>query len=187
MGILELRKLAGQTADVYIHRIRDDQWGIPSNCTQWTVKQLVNHLVNENYWEPELLSGKTIKEVGDRFEGDLLGNNPVEIWEKTLKDANAKLDSNPNIIDRMCHLSYGNVPCHEYISQRILDLTIHGWDIAKSTGQDQKLPEELVKFLWDTFSPQEQLLRESGVFGQKIDVPATADLQTRLLGLLGRQ
>lgn len=186
MDILELRRLAAQSADVYIHRIREDQWSTQSNCTEWTVKQLVNHLVKENYWEPEILSGKTAKDVGDRFDGDLLGNNPIEIWEKTIKDANIHIEANPNILDHICHLSHGQVPCHEYISQRILDLTIHGWDIAKSTGQDQKLPEELVTFLWETFSSQEKELQSTGLFGQKISVPDDADLQTKLLGMLGR-
>jgi uncharacterized protein (TIGR03086 family) len=187
MDIMELRMKSADTADGYIHAVREDQWSTQSNCTEWTVKQLVNHMVNENYWEPELLAGKTIKEVGDRFEGDLVGNNPVEVWEKSIREANAKIEATTPAIDKMCHLSYGDVPCHEYLSQRILDLTIHGWDVAKSTGQPLVLPPELVQFLWDTFSRQEEMLRSSGLFGKQISVPPGSELQTKLLALLGRQ
>ena len=186
MDFMQLRKFAGQTADKYIGHIRDAQWEQPSTCSEWTVRQLLNHLVNENYWEPELLQGKKIKDVGNKYDGDLLGEAPIVVWQKTLASADEFLEANPNVIDHVCHLSYGDVACHEYISQRILDLTIHGWDIAKSTGQDTTLPPELVTFLWETFS-RESMIRESGLFGKQIPVPETADAQTKLLAFLGRQ
>lgn len=187
MEILQLRKLAGETATRYVMHLHDDQWNIPSTYPGWTVRDTVNHLVKENYWEPEFVSGKRAKDVGNKYEGDLLGASPREIWEKTLHDADAAIEANPNVIDRICHLPHGDVPCHEYISQRILDLTIRSWDLAKSTGQDTVLPPELVQFLWDTFANQEKLIRDSGVFIQKVDIPPDADLQTKLLGVFGRK
>lgn len=187
MNLMELRKQSAEVADKFIHDVHEDQWDKQSNCTEWTVKQLVNHIVSGNYWEPEILAGRTLKEVDGRFDGDLVGNNPLQIWEKSIREANANLVRNPAVIDRMVHLSYGDVPCHEYLAQRILDLTIHGWDVAKSTGQDQKLPDELVQYLWDTFSNQDKMLRDSRLFGEEVPVPADAPLQTKLLAILGRQ
>ena len=46
-------------------------------ATSWTVRELVNHIVTGNYWAEELASGKTIEEVGDRLDGDVLGDDPL--------------------------------------------------------------------------------------------------------------
>src|ERR671924_356790 len=58
--------------------VRADQWHNPTPCADWDVRALVNHLVYENRWVPELLAGRTVAQVGDAYEGDLLGEDPVE-------------------------------------------------------------------------------------------------------------
>ena len=42
-----------------------DDMGNPTPCTEWSVRDLINHLVNEDRWVAPLLAGKTIAEVGD--------------------------------------------------------------------------------------------------------------------------
>jgi len=60
-------------------------------------------------------------------------------------------------------------------------------DIAKVIGTDSRLPDALVQGLWDELSPIAEDWRAIGIFGPKIEVPADASLQDRLLGLTGRQ
>ena len=60
--------------------IADDQWANPTPDTEWTVRDLVEHLVGEQLWVPLLLGGATIEEVGDRFDGDNLGDDPKTAW-----------------------------------------------------------------------------------------------------------
>ncbi len=57
--------------------IGDDQWELVSDCDDWTVRELVNHVVTGNYWAAELGSGFTIEQVGDRLDGDVLGDRPA--------------------------------------------------------------------------------------------------------------
>ena len=70
---------------------------------------------------------------------------------------------------------------------RFIDVLIHGWDLAKATGQNTKLDAGLVEACWEVVTPQAELLKGSGMFGDDVEVPPDADPQTRLLALLGRR
>ena len=53
----------------------------PSVCDEWDVRALVNHIVSGNLWVPELVGGKSIADVGDRLDGDVLGDDPVAAYD----------------------------------------------------------------------------------------------------------
>ena len=59
-------------------KIGPEQWSGPTPCTEWDVRTLVNHVAGEYLWVPEMLAGKTIADVGDRLDGDLLGDDPLQ-------------------------------------------------------------------------------------------------------------
>src|ERR1700751_4071308 len=92
-----------------VHQIRDDQWHLPTPCTEWDVRALLQHLVNEQLWVPPLLDGKTIAEVGDRFDGDNLRGDPVAAWDEA---ADAARDAVMGVKDlqSVTHLSFGYFP-----------------------------------------------------------------------------
>ena len=73
-----------------------------------------------------------------------------------------------------------------YAAHRFVDVLVHGWDLAKATGQDTRLDPELVQACLDVVEPEADIWREAGVFGAKPDLPAGADVQARLLALVGR-
>src|SRR6202051_4679497 len=58
-------------------QIGEQQWSAATPCTEWNVRLLVNHVAGEYLWVPEMLSGRTIAEVGDRLDGDVLGADPL--------------------------------------------------------------------------------------------------------------
>ena len=64
-----------------VHAIKADQWGDATPCSDWDVRTLVNHLVNEQLWVPPLMSGATIADVGDALDGDVLGDDPFAAWD----------------------------------------------------------------------------------------------------------
>jgi uncharacterized protein (TIGR03083 family) len=68
------------TVDPLVHSIEGEQWKLPTPCTEWNVRDLVNHLVYEHLWTPHMVTGKTLDEVGHRFEGDVLGSDPQAAW-----------------------------------------------------------------------------------------------------------
>ena len=68
------RSVEGWTARV--EAVGPDQWALPTPCADWDVRTLVNHVVGEDLWTGPLMRGATMEEVGDRFDGDLLGDDP---------------------------------------------------------------------------------------------------------------
>lgn len=166
--------------------VGEGQWADGSVCDGWTVRELVNHIVTGNYWAEELASGKTIEEVGDRLDGDVLGDNPATAYDDSAARAAATFRA-PGAMEAPCAVSYGPVPGSVYCGHRFLDVLVHGWDIAKSTGQGTALDPALVEALWAVLEPQLGMLEGSGMFGTTVDVPADADRQTQLLAVLGRE
>jgi uncharacterized protein (TIGR03086 family) len=166
--------------------VGESDWGNPTPCAEWDVRALVNHLVNESVWVKPLLDGKTIAEVGDEFDGDLLGEDPQAVWERASNEARTAFAA-PGVIERTVHLSYGDRPAQEYLGQLTMDYVIHSWDLARGTGADDTIDPQLVEEIYELAAPAEDLLKAAGVYGDKVVPPEGADRQTELLAIFGRR
>jgi uncharacterized protein (TIGR03086 family) len=121
-----------------VHAVAADRWDAPTPDTEWSVRVLVNHLVMEHSWAPLLLDGATIEEVGDRFDGDLVGTDPVGGWD-TVAAASSTAWAAQDDPEKPVHLSFGTVPLREYAEQMLLDLVVHRWDLAAGAGLDRTM------------------------------------------------
>lgn len=186
MNIPDRFRRATEEFDARVRQTSDDQWDLPTPCTEWNVHDLVNHLVNEDRWVKPLFDGKTIAEVGDAFDGDLLGDEPQKAWSDARAEAVAAVSAE-DAMDRIVHLSYGDTPGREYTMQLLVDHVIHAWDLARAIGAEETLDPDLVKLCYEMMAPQEEMLRRSGVYGDRVEVPDDAPLQTKLLALVGRR
>jgi uncharacterized protein (TIGR03086 family) len=182
---LEQHARAMAEFDQRIHRIGEGQWDLRTPCTEWDVRDLVDHLVTEQLWAPHLLAGATLEEVGDRFDGDVLGDDPIVTWERAARDAREAFTA-AGALDGTIHTTMGEIPALEYTRQMAIDLAVHGWDLARAIGADERLDPELVTALFEVWEPRADLLADSGVFAPPVEVAADADLQVRLLAVLGR-
>jgi uncharacterized protein (TIGR03086 family) len=165
--------------------VGSDQWGLPTPDEEWDVRELVGHVVVGNLWAAELAAGRTIAEVGDRLDGDVLGADPVTAYRESATAAAAAFEA-PGALDAPCAVSYGPVPGWVYAGHRLVDVLVHGWDLAVATGQDTTLDPDLVDACLELVVPQAAMLRATGSFGGDVEIPPDADPQTRLLALLGR-
>ena len=162
------------------------QWRAATPCSEWNVRELVNHLVTGNLWAVELGAGASIAAVGDRLDGDVLGTDPVGAYDDSARTASAVFHR-PGALDAPCAVSYGPVPGSIYLGHRFLDVLVHGWDLAVACGKDAMLADGMVRAGLEVAEPQAGVLRASGMFGGDVAVPTGAHAQTRLLALLGRQ
>lgn len=160
-----------------------DAWDHASPCEGWTVRDVVAHMTSEHLWAPRLLAGETIEAVGDDYDGDVLGDDPVAAWDRAAsgsREAWAGADDATTV-----HLSSGDTPAGEYAEQVLLDLTVHAWDLGVGAGLDVDagvVTQAVLHVLGH--------VRSSGVVGRSPFGPEVAtssdDPQEQLVALLGR-
>jgi uncharacterized protein (TIGR03086 family) len=185
----ELRGLfrrAAEGFDRHVHSIAGGQWHQPTPCTEWDVRMLVNHVTVEQLWAVPLLGGSTVAEVGGRFDGDQLGDDPVASWETAVRAASAAFDAD-GALEATVSLSAGDRAAAEYCWEMTTDALIHSWDLARGIGADETLDAELVDVVYEQTLPIAEHLQDTGLFAPPVPVPDDAPLQTQLLALFGRR
>ena len=185
---MELMDLYRRTVETWTARVDaavPERWGSPTPCSEWTVRDLVNHVAGEDAWTVPLMSGATIAEVGDALDGDLLGDDPVGSAVRLAEEAVAlvarRLSGGGTV-----HLSYGDEDMGEYVRQLAADHLVHAWDLAAATDGDTTLEDDLVAEVDGWFAEREEGYRGAGVVGQRVKA-APGDSQAALLAAFGRE
>lgn len=185
---MDVREIYTRCSAAFGERVHavDGRWDAPTVNPGWDVRELVNHLVNEERWTPLLLGGATVEQVGDRFDGDLLGPDPVSTYEEAAAAALAAVLAE-GAVEGTVHLSFGDRPASEYVLQLSADHLVHAWDLARALGTDETLDGEVVEALLAWYVEEtEALYQRIGVIGPRVEVPAGSGAQAELLGRFGR-
>jgi uncharacterized protein (TIGR03086 family) len=172
--------------DRRVHLVTGEQWGASTPCTDWTVRDLINHITSEHLWAPLLLCGATLDEVGDRFDGDVLGDDPVDVWERAAAESRLAFHR-PGALEGTVHTSGGKTPAAEYAWQMTMDLTVHAWDLARGVDVDDAIDEDLVATVYEGAEPRVGGWQGLGIFDPPVNVAESASTQDRLVALLGRR
>jgi uncharacterized protein (TIGR03086 family) len=152
-----------------------------------SLRSLINYHAYDDAWVPDMLAGLTMAEAGaDKFDGDLLGDDPAASFEGMVAAACAAAQSVRDL-DAVAHLSFGDYPVREYFWQINSFRALRAHDIARQIGVAAALPDELVQGVWDEVSPHAEEWRAIGVYPAAVPVPEDAPLLARLLALTGRQ
>src|SRR2546430_16886888 len=102
----------------YVAGVGGGQWHDPTPDDEWDVRQLVNHIVSGNFWVTPLVGGKTIEEVGDKYDGDALGDDPAATYQASAKEAAVACNAD-GAMQAPCAVSYGPVPRASYAGRRV--------------------------------------------------------------------
>jgi uncharacterized protein (TIGR03086 family) len=187
MAPMDVATAFRRASDGFVQRaqlLRDEQWSASTPCTEWDVRALVNHLAGEYLWMAPLLAGQTIAEVGDRFDGDVLGDSPLQRLVDAQRQAVAAVQA-PDALARTVHLSFGDTPASEYAMQMTVDSTIHAWDLARGMNGDDVLDPELVDLVYANMLENAESWRSGGAFGPETR-PVDDSKQAKLIALTGR-
>jgi uncharacterized protein (TIGR03086 family) len=184
-GIAELHAQALAATGRTVAAVPPGRWQAATPCREWDARALAGHLVAGNLWAAELAAGATMDSVGARFDGDLLGADPAAAYAASAAAAAAAF-RRPGALDAPCAVSYGPVPGSVYAGHRLIDVLIHGWDLAVATGQDTTLDASLVAACHEILEPQLAGFRAAGAFAAEAPVAPGASAHARFLALAGR-
>jgi uncharacterized protein (TIGR03086 family) len=166
--------------------VRPHQWAAPTPCAAWDVRALVNHVVGANRRYVMLLHGATADEVDATRTADHLSDDPVSSFVTTAAELDAAIRDSGAMARTADHPT-GERTGTQLLEMRVLDVTVHTWDLARSIGADESLDPDLVAFaltLRDTLEAG----REHGSFAPPPEeTPPDVSAQTRLLTLSGRR
>lgn len=157
------------------------EWSRKPNPTLLDI--LAYHAFDEA-WVPDVLAGRTAGDVGSRYDGDLLGTDPIASYDE-INDAATQAVSQELDYDKVVHLSYGDFSLGEYLEHTSTFRAFQAWSIAHLLGLDYSLPDQLVEGLWEIIGPQIDGFRSMGVFPPEIQVPEDSNRQTLLLAKVG--
>jgi uncharacterized protein (TIGR03086 family) len=156
-------------------------WDAQAPVDGWVARDVVRHLTD---WFPAFLAGGTGIVL---TRGPAVDDDPVGAWQVHADAVQALLDD-PATADRvLTNPHIGQIPLDRAIDQfYATDVFMHTWDLARATGQDEWLDPDVCAGLLAGMEPIEEMLRSSGQYGPRVEVPADADPQTRLIGFIGR-
>jgi len=176
----EFREIAGRFGEL-CDPVPADRWDAPSPVDDWTARDVVRHLVE---WFPSFLQGGAGIELP---AGPSVDEDPAGAWHHLQDEVQALLDDPASADKMLSNPHIGDVPLPQAVSQFFTgDVFMHAWDLARATGQDDTLDAERCQEMLSGMEPVEGLMRDSGQYGARVEVPAGADAQTRLLGFIGR-
>jgi len=165
-----------------ISNIRADQWSAPTPCPDWTVRQLVNHLIGMNRVFAALLAGQP---PPPRPPADHVEDDPVGAY----RDSAAALQAasgRPGVLEGTYHGPLGTATGAERLQIRLYDLLAHGWDLAQATEQPADLPDDLAEQSLAFARTQLTDQARPGRFGPAQIVAEQAPAIERLVAFLGR-
>lgn len=174
------RKLSQAMAERIV-AVPEDRWSSQSPCADWTARDVVRHLVET----PAIFFGMVDEPAP--AGGPSVDDDPAGAFAHVRGAVQAALDD-PDLAQKPYDGVFGPSTFEQGIAQFLCaDLVIHAWDLARATGQDERLDQDEVAALYDALLPMDEAIRAPGAFGPKIEPPPGADLQTQLLCFVGRQ
>jgi uncharacterized protein (TIGR03086 family) len=169
-----------------LRAVGPDDWGLPTPCTQWDVRRVVNHVVGHEFRMALLYQGGSLERFVATREDDFLGRDALAAWDRGCRELDAVIGQ-PGAMERTVHYRGGPTTGRVLLSVCIFEMTVHTWDLARGLGADEALDAGLVTWLLDELEPGSGPLdfvaRRFPVAGPP---PAGASPQEKLLHLCGR-
>ncbi len=174
------RRVAGRFAD-RANQVPAAAWDNPAPCDGWVARDIVRHMVE---WMPSI-----VKNGGIEFSsGPPVDADPAGAWSHLSGQLQGLLDD-PLVAAKEFNVGPpGRMTVENAIGMIMLgDIVIHTWDLARATGLDETLDQAIVSEMLAGMQPLDEMLRQSGHYGPKVEVADDADDQTKLIAFTGRQ
>ena len=175
---VDLYEAAVRHTRAVVAGVKSEQLNNPTPCSEWNVQALLNHLVEGIGFASGILLG--------------LGPQPAPTAGSTLETYDAgtakvlEIARTAGTLEKRVSSPIGEMAGGEFLATVFMDTLIHGWDLAKATGQDTRLEPTLATICYSVAVPIAEPGRQGGAFGPEVEVSRDANPQDKILGLTGR-
>ena len=165
----------------------------PTPCSEWDVRGLLNHLIGGLEFTAGCIAGSPPNIRPSDADSSYIDEPDVAVLIEayhTLLDRVLQSGSEPGALDGIVSTpNFGEMPVSQIFVGTTMDQFIHGWDLAKATGQDTALNPDLVEFAYGmlTSGGFADMGRQAGFIGPEIAVPDNSSPQDKLIAYMGRQ
>lgn len=166
--------------------VSPDDWDQPTPCDGWDVRALANHVVGANRRHRMLLHGASAPAAAATRTVDHLGPDPIGAFAATAAELAAAFGEQ-GALDRTVHHPNGDRTGADLLGMRVLDLTVHAWDLARAIGAHENLQPVLVEYRLALLPKFEADWQQGGPPPPALESTAEMPPQTQLLELLDRQ
>jgi uncharacterized protein (TIGR03086 family) len=149
------------------------QLDAPTPCEEWDVRALLNHTLQVQRYFCDKAEGKDAELTPEPL--DVIGDDPVGRFEKV------RIDMLRVFGDEAVRERSGPM-----LGIALADLLVHGWDLARASGQDETMPAGLADAAYRTIHGQLSPEQRAGLFGPELDAGPDPSEQARLLAYTGR-
>jgi uncharacterized protein (TIGR03086 family) len=170
------------TSKVVVGLLRDEQLGVDTPCEEWSVADLLGHLVDMLAMYGTAF-GSVQPEPGQSDAPGVTG------FAERFTAASTRLLEAVNTVDPDSSVSvpFGTVPVGVATRLATVEVLVHGWDLAKATGQpygcDHAVAERALGF---SASALGDVPPDRSPFAAPVPVEDDAPAVDRLAALLGR-
>ena len=167
--------------------VPSDAWDSPTPCEGWDVRELVRHSIAGAVMSAALLEGATRDEAIALLATVTVTDDALDQF-RAATDTLAAAFAQPGVLERTVAHPAMDMPAAQLLGFRIGDNTVHAWDLARATGGDESLDDQLVELIWESMQPMRPFIGQVGQFGTGPSEAYTdGPLALQLLDFMGRR
>ena len=172
------------TLDGVVRRVAEADWDNQSPNSEWTAKQTLGHVI----WGMKRMISAINGDAppAEQAEADVAGDRPGDTWDGVRENLLDALDHH-GVLQKEIETPFGDMTVDEAIGRFFFDALTHAWDIAKATGVDAAIPEDLAEKSLGILMALGDAVRGPGIFDEAVEVPQDAPIQDRFIAYSGRQ
>jgi len=149
--------------------------GSDTPCDKWDVRELMNHMLETQQYFVGSARGQSVSPPGQTPPSTLLSDDPVSDFKRAREETMT---------------TFGDKDVQEKTGPALgiafADQLLHGWDLARASGQDATMPAGLAEAAYQTIHGQFTDEQRKGVFKPEVEVGSDASAQDKLLAYTGR-
>lgn len=142
--VSQLSAAAAITGEV-IAAVRGEQWDAPTPCSEWCVRDLVRHMIAGNAGFAGAVRGQAPAPGGTTPPADDLPDGAFVAAYRESVGALLSAFGEPGALEQPVTVPVGTVPGIAALHLRVVELLVHGWDLARATGQHVGFPADLAE------------------------------------------